>query len=100
MWVFLCFKPAVIPPGDKVLAQQECGIPCSLARGFVPGCACAQLIQTSVRRRAGSLFVQGKEVIPVKTTNNSSKRTIIATRKGCDANGTGLSHYVMMDNKK
>jgi modified peptide precursor CbpA len=27
-------------------------------------------------------------------------RPIIATRKSCNANGTGLSHYVMMDVKK
>ncbi len=33
----------------------------------------------------------------MKTTK---KPSIIATRKGCDVNGTGLSHYVMMDAKK
>lgn len=26
-------------------------------------------------------------------------RTIIAYRKSCSVNGTGLSHYVMMENK-
>jgi modified peptide precursor CbpA len=33
-------------------------------------------------------------------TKNAAKRSIIATRKSCNANGTGLSHYVMMDTKK
>jgi modified peptide precursor CbpA len=34
----------------------------------------------------------------MKTKKNA--RPIIATRKSCNANGTGLSHYVMMDVKK
>lgn len=29
-----------------------------------------------------------------------AKPSIIATRKSCNPNGTGLSHYVMMDSKK
>ncbi len=33
----------------------------------------------------------------MKTTK---KPSIIATRKGCNATGTGLSHYVMVDVKK
>jgi modified peptide precursor CbpA len=37
---------------------------------------------------------------PVKTKKKANKPQIIATRKSCDANGTGLSHYVMMDTKK
>lgn len=36
----------------------------------------------------------------MKTTKTTAKRTIIASRKGCSPNGTGLSHYVMMDSKK
>ena len=37
----------------------------------------------------------------MKTTKQSdAKRPIIATRKSCNPNGTGLSHYVMMDSKK
>jgi modified peptide precursor CbpA len=68
-------------------------VPGSLTRAVPHG----ELVRTRIGK---SGFVQGKEVIPVKTTNNSSKRTIIATRKGCEANGTGLSHYVMMDPKK
>ena len=37
----------------------------------------------------------------VKTTRkNDTKRPIIATRKSCSPNGTGLSHYVMLDAKK
>jgi modified peptide precursor CbpA len=27
------------------------------------------------------------------------KEAIIAYRKGCDAQGTGLSHYILMDRK-
>jgi len=30
----------------------------------------------------------------------SKEKKIIATRKGCKAKGTGLSHYVLMDEKK
>jgi modified peptide precursor CbpA len=28
------------------------------------------------------------------------KKDIIAYRKSCNAEGTGLSHYILMDNKK
>lgn len=27
------------------------------------------------------------------------KQEIIASRKSCDANGTGLSHYILVDKK-
>jgi len=27
------------------------------------------------------------------------KKEVIAYRKGCDAKGTGLSHYILMDRK-
>jgi modified peptide precursor CbpA len=36
----------------------------------------------------------------MKIKKNDARRPIIATRKSCNANGTGLSHYVMMDAKK
>jgi modified peptide precursor CbpA len=36
----------------------------------------------------------------MKTKKSDAKPAIIATRKSCNANGTGLSHYVMMDSKK
>jgi modified peptide precursor CbpA len=36
----------------------------------------------------------------MKTKKNEPRRSIIATRKSCDVNGTGLSHYVMLDSKK
>jgi modified peptide precursor CbpA len=36
----------------------------------------------------------------MKTTKKAATRPIIATRKSCNVNGTGLSHYVMMDGKK
>jgi len=29
----------------------------------------------------------------------AQKKDVIAHRKACDANGTGLSHYILMDKK-
>ena len=29
-----------------------------------------------------------------------TEKEIIAYRKGCDARGTGLSHYILMDRKE
>ncbi|NQT20014.1 MAG: modified peptide precursor CbpA [Planctomycetes bacterium] len=29
-----------------------------------------------------------------------SKKDVIASRKSCNAAGTGLSHYILMDKKK
>ena len=34
---------------------------------------------------------------PVSTTATPPQPEIIAIRKSCDAEGTGLSHYVLMD---
>jgi modified peptide precursor CbpA len=31
---------------------------------------------------------------------NENKKTIIAFRKTCKSNGTGLSHYILLTNKK
>lgn len=36
----------------------------------------------------------------MKTKKSDAKQPIIATRKTCTNNGTGLSHYVMMETKK
>jgi len=37
----------------------------------------------------------------MKTTKGSdTKKDVIAYRKTCDARGTGLSHYILMDRKK
>lgn len=36
-----------------------------------------------------------KKVVKKKT----AKKDVIATRKSCDAAGTGLSHYILMDKK-
>jgi len=37
----------------------------------------------------------------VKTTKGgSTKKDVIAFRKTCNARGTGLSHYILMDRKK
>ena len=33
-------------------------------------------------------------------TQKAAKPAILATRKSCQANGIGLSHYVMLDAKK
>jgi modified peptide precursor CbpA len=33
----------------------------------------------------------------VKTAENIEKPEAIALRKSCDAEGTGLSHYILMD---
>ncbi len=36
----------------------------------------------------------------VKTTReNKKKPDVIASRKTCNASGTGLSHYILMDKK-
>ncbi|GEM_PF-1221666 len=34
---------------------------------------------------------------PVPAAETARKPQVIATRKTCDATGTGLSHYVLMD---
>lgn len=31
--------------------------------------------------------------------NSAAKKTVIAYRKKCQAKGTGLSHYILMDRK-
>ncbi len=33
----------------------------------------------------------------VTTLSAKTRPAVIATRKSCDAEGTGLSHYVLMD---
>jgi modified peptide precursor CbpA len=49
------------------------------------------------RRSKTAQFVaaKGKEVIPVK----NEKKDVIAYRKACNAEGTGLSHYILMGTK-
>lgn len=32
-----------------------------------------------------------------RTETKTTRPTVIASRKSCDAEGTGLSHYVLMD---
>ncbi len=39
-----------------------------------------------------------KENIKI-TKKNKTKKDVIAHRKSCDAKGTGLSHYILMDKK-
>ena len=36
----------------------------------------------------------------MKTKKDSKKKAVIATRRSCKATGVGLSHYVMMEEKK
>jgi len=37
------------------------------------------------------------EDVTTQQPQNKTRPAIIATRKTCDADGTGLSHYVLMD---
>ena len=48
--------------------------------------------------RASSENFLGREVIQV-TKRKSRKQVVIAYRKACKANGTGLSHYILVSNK-
>jgi len=41
--------------------------------------------------------VKDKKVKAAKKTG--VKKDVIASRKSCDASGTGLSHYILMDRK-
>jgi modified peptide precursor CbpA len=34
-----------------------------------------------------------------QTQNKKAQKDVIATRKACKADGTGLSHYILMDKK-
>ncbi len=34
---------------------------------------------------------------PQEDTTEQTDKDIIATRKSCDADGTGLSHFILMD---
>ena len=34
-----------------------------------------------------------------KNEKKTAKKDVIATRKACEANGVGLSHYILMDKK-
>lgn len=35
----------------------------------------------------------------MKKNEKNEKKDVIATRKACEANGVGLSHYILMDKK-
>jgi modified peptide precursor CbpA len=35
----------------------------------------------------------------VRTMPNKAPKPVIATRRGCKANGTGLSHFILMEKK-
>ena len=34
-----------------------------------------------------------------KNEKNNAKKDVIASRKACKTDGTGLSHYILMDKK-
>ena len=41
-----------------------------------------------------------KKVVKKKAAvSEETQKDVIATRKSCDAAGTGLSHYILMDKK-
>jgi modified peptide precursor CbpA len=93
MWVFHFWGKNT--PSKR---QKNCGI-----RTHLPACAgvSPSLHRTRGAGRHSDSNCATKGGDSVKTTKKSdAKRPIIATRKGCNANGTGLSHYVMMDSKK
>ncbi len=35
----------------------------------------------------------------MKKADSKAKKSVIASRKGCKPNGTGLSHYILLDKK-
>lgn len=40
-----------------------------------------------------------KKVVKKTAVSAETQKDVIATRKSCDAAGTGLSHYILMDKK-
>lgn len=49
---------------------------------------------TDIKQQAAKIAVSGAANTAVR-----AKPAIIATRKRCEAEGVGLSHYVLMDRK-
>ena len=45
------------------------------------------------------LFVQGTNDWEEHAMKKKEKKQVIAERKSCRAEGTGLSHYILMDKK-
>ena len=43
--------------------------------------------------------VETQTAAPVTTPVDTTKPAIIATRQRCEADGVGLSHYILMDRK-
>jgi modified peptide precursor CbpA len=41
-----------------------------------------------------------KRALKAKECTKKKKKDVIATRKSCKPSGTGLSHYVLIDEKK
>jgi modified peptide precursor CbpA len=66
-------------------------------------CAAAAPLTIAARRRSAlkerAASYLGKEVTHTLKANNK-KKDVIAMRQGCKPSGTGLSHYVLMDEKK
>jgi modified peptide precursor CbpA len=52
-----------------------------------------------VGRLSASFFRCLLDRVKGRTMKNCPKKTVIAYRKKCQAKGTGLSHYILMDRK-
>ena len=50
-------------------------------------------------RLAGVLFSFGLFEKGITLSKQAEKKPVIAYRKKCQARGTGLSHYILMDRK-
>jgi modified peptide precursor CbpA len=50
-------------------------------------------------RRLSESFFRLTLLNKEKRMNKKSKKDVIAYRKTCEAKGTGLSHYILMDKK-
>jgi modified peptide precursor CbpA len=52
-----------------------------------------------VRKRKEAVMKTMKNEKTKATKKGKAKKEVIAFRKSCDAKGTGLSHYILMDRK-
>ena len=91
MWVFV-FQGKNTPPDYQ--SHEEHTFSHSASR-----CAEVRFVELRYLRDAYCDFTSEEGGHCMKATKKA-KPSIIATRKSCNPNGTGLSHYVMMDSKK
>jgi modified peptide precursor CbpA len=47
----------------------------------------------------GSLWQKGETMQATRKKQPAKKKDVIASRRKCQAKGTGLSHYILMDKK-